>query len=110
MYEPDVWKGEWGYRYKFGNGKHTKSKALGGMKSLGREYIHGWRGKAIHDGALETPAPVGRHVRSTNQSDEEEPVRQEERVMSQGARRETISRRECPTGSDAADRSSMTRT
>lgn len=37
-------------------------------------------------------------------------MRQEERVMSQGAGGETISRRECPTGSDAADRSSTKRT
>lgn len=33
MYEPDVWKREWGYRCKFGSGEHIKNKALGGMKS-----------------------------------------------------------------------------
>ena len=37
-------------------------------------------------------------------------MRQEERVISQETRREAVSRRECPTGSDVADRSSMKKT
>lgn len=51
-----------------------------------------------------------RGMRRTSQGDEEEPVRQEERVTSQETRQEAVSRRECPTGSDAADRSSMKKT
>lgn len=62
MYEPDVWKREWGHRCKFGSGKDIKNKALGGMKSP-RKRVCGWRGRAIHDGALETPTLVARPVR-----------------------------------------------
>lgn len=62
MNEPDVWKREWAYRYKFRNRKHIKNKALGGMKSP-RKRVYGLRGKTIHDGTLETPALVGRHAR-----------------------------------------------
>lgn len=62
MYKPDVWKREWGYRYKFGSGKHIKNEALGGHE-VTQEERWGWRGKAIHDGALETPTLVARPVR-----------------------------------------------